>query len=84
VYSNMVVEGITPPRDRARLGALKISVRMREVRTVASEYVAITKVKEPKAVPGKDAAGHETKTPKEPKPKSFLSSGVDFVKRIKG
>jgi hypothetical protein len=80
VYSNMVMEGVTPPRDKARFGALRISIKMREVRTVSSEIVAVAKISEPKAMKKKDAAGHEAKAAEEPVPKSWTASGIDWIR----
>lgn len=78
-YTNMVITTLTPPRDKARFGALKIGIKLRQVITVASEIVPLAKVSQAKARPGKDAAHHETSDADDAtKRKSWASSGVDW------
>jgi len=59
VYQSLYLESIQAPRDKARMGALKIKVRLRQIFTASSEIVPLSKVSIDKARPKSETGHHE-------------------------
>jgi hypothetical protein len=60
VYSNMVISSISPPRERAHKGALRVALKLTEVRTATTLTVPLAKVAQPKARPPTTNDHHPT------------------------
>jgi hypothetical protein len=79
VYRDMLIEGISEPRDKDIIAGERFSIELKEVRFVSTQTVAVTKPKKASGQAKKDEGPKVTKPAKEAQAQTALKHLKDAV-----